>query len=67
MKVEQLERTFKYGSMDLDDPGESMTPERVKEVWATHYPELMTAQVEGPVIEGSRSVYTFVRASRDKG
>jgi PRTRC genetic system protein C len=67
MKIEQLVRKFKYGTMHLDDPGESMSPEQVKEVWAAHYPELMTAQVEGPVMEGANAVFTFVRASRDKG
>lgn len=67
MKVEQLQRKFKYGVMDLDDPGESLSLERVREVWSQHYPELLTAQIEGPVVQGNKAVYTFVRSSRDKG
>jgi|JI9StandDraft_2_1071091.scaffolds.fasta_scaffold414646_2 PRTRC genetic system protein C len=67
MKVEQLQRKFKYGVMDLDDPGESLSLERVREIWSQHYPELLTASIEGPVVSGSKAVYTFVRSSRDKG
>lgn len=67
MKVEQLQRKFKYGVMNLDDPGESLSLERVREVWSQQYPELLTAQIEGPVVSGNKAVYTFVRSSRDKG
>lgn len=67
MKIEQLERKFKYGVMELDDPGSSLSLERVREVWSQQYPELLTAQIEGPVISGTKAVYSFVRASRDKG
>lgn len=67
MQLMQLKRVFKYNGLTLDDPGASLSPERAKEVFALTYPELMTAAVEGPVVEGGCQVYTFARATRDKG
>lgn len=58
----KLERefTFKKGNttVRLPDPNPEMTTEEVLSFYAPQYPELTTAQLEGPNIEGTKSVYS---------
>ncbi|TXH00024.1 MAG: PRTRC system protein C [Nevskiaceae bacterium] len=68
MQITQVQRRFKYNSLVLDDPGESLSLEEVKDLYAASmYPELRTAVIEGPAMEADYLTYTFLRASRDKG
>jgi len=68
MKMQSLSRVFAYNGVQLPDPSPSMTPEMVKELYAsTTYPELMNAAVDGPVVQGDKQVFTFIKAVRDKG
>jgi len=41
-------RIFKYGSLELQDPDPSMTPEQVREFYSSVYPELTQSVIEGP-------------------
>jgi PRTRC genetic system protein C len=67
VKTVTLTRKFKYNGMDLADPNPSMTPEKVCKVYASQFPELNNAAVEGPVTKNGESVYTFARAVGAKG
>lgn len=68
MQMQQLVRVFSYNGVQLPDPSPAMTPEMVKELYAsTTYPELMNAAVDGPVVQGDKQVFTFIKAVRDKG
>ena len=67
MQVINLVRKFKYNSVTLTDPNESMSPDQVREFFATQYPELNNALVEGPVTANGVSTWTFVRAAGAKG
>jgi len=68
MQMQSLSRVFSYNGVQLPDPSPSMTPEMVKELYAsTTYPELMNAAVDGPVVQGDKQVFTFIKAVRDKG
>lgn len=67
LTVAKLSRVFQYNGMQLNDPGESLAPDDVRDLYSETYPELSTATVEGPVYEGDKAMYSFIRAVRDKG
>ncbi|USS42778.1 PRTRC system protein C [Burkholderia glumae] len=67
MQIENLQREFSYNGAKLADPAPNMTPNQIREFYSQTYPELTNAEVEGPVINGNRSVYTFRRAVGTKG
>lgn len=67
MQVLNLVRKFKYNSVTLPDPNDSMAPDQVREFYATQYPELNNAMLEGPVTANGISTWTFLRAAGAKG
>lgn len=67
MQVLNLVRKFKYNSVTLPDPNDSMAPDQVREFYATQYPELNNAMLEGPVTANGVSTWTFMRAAGAKG
>jgi PRTRC genetic system protein C len=67
MEVLTIARKFKYNSVTLPDPNADMSPEEVREFFATQFPELLNAVVEGPVTKDNTSTYTFTRAAGAKG
>lgn len=67
MKVNQLVRVFQYNGVTLPDPGASLSPEAVKDLYAATYPELVSAAIEGPEMKAGRQTFTFLKAVRDKG
>lgn len=67
MQVQVLTRVFAYNGLELTDPDPTRSPAQVKDVYATMYPELTTAEVEGPVTKGDRMTYTFKRSTGTKG
>ena len=55
MKVEALEREFRYsGGLRLPDPNPKLTVEEVINLYATTYPEITTAAIEGPEVVGNK-------------
>jgi len=60
-------RKFVYNGMELADPGDTLTPEQVKGVYALQHSELTTASISGPVKQGDDQVFTFQRAIGAKG
>lgn len=67
MEVTQSIREFKYAGVVLKDPGAQYTLEKVREFYATIYPELLNAAIEGPTIAGAKTVYEFRKAVGTKG
>ncbi len=67
MQEIQITRSFRYNSITLPDPNPALAPEQVREFYATHYPELNNAVVEGPVTRHAVATYTFIRAAGAKG
>ena len=67
MQVINFTRKFRYNSLTLQDPNESMTLDQVREFYATQFPELNNALVEGPKTENGVSTWTFLRAAGAKG
>lgn len=67
MKVVTLTRVFEYNGVKLPDVGAHLTPEQVKDVYAATYPDITSAQIEGPESKGGKLVYVFRRAVGTKG
>jgi len=63
----RLSREFSYNGVRLPDPNPSMTPEEVRQFYATQYPDITTASITGPETEGDRLRYSFTRAIGSKG
>ncbi len=68
MKVEALKREFHYnGGLRLPDPNPKLTVQEVISLYATTYPEITTAAIEGPEVVGNKLVYRLTRAIGTKG
>lgn len=67
MQEIQITRSFKYNSVTLPDPNPALSPDQIREFFATQYPELNNATVEGPVTKNAVATYTFTRAAGAKG
>lgn len=67
MQVLEIERKFKYNSVTLPDPNPSLSPDQIREFYATQFPELNNAVVEGPITKGRVATWTFTRAAGAKG
>ena len=67
IKVQTLTRTFSFNGVDLADPGPDFTPEEVKDVYVNMYPDLSTAVLQEPEINGDQVEYKFVRNVGTKG
>ena len=67
MQIEQLEREFSYNGVRLADPLPSMPLIQVRDFYANVYPEIVSADIEGPKQVGNKTIYTFRRAVGTKG
>jgi PRTRC genetic system protein C len=67
MKVETLAREFSFNGVRLPDPNPKLTVDEVRNLYATAYPDITTAAIEGPEAVGNRLIYRFSRAIGTKG
>ena len=67
VEIKTLKRVFKYGSVNLPDPGAQFTPEEVRELYCATYAELTNAVIEGPQTTDRSLMYEFVIAVGTKG
>ena len=65
--IKTLKRVFKYGSINLPDPGANFLPDEVRELYCATYAELNNAVTEGPQTTDRSLVYEFVIAVGTKG
>ena len=63
----RMSRDFSYNGVKLPDPNPAMTPEEVRQFYATQYPDITTAPITGPEAEGDKLRYSFTRAIGSKG
>ena len=63
----RMSRDFSYNGVKLPDPNPAMTPEEVRQFYATQYPDITTASITGPEAEGDKLRYSFARAIGAKG
>jgi len=67
MEIEKLVREFKYNGVALADPGAMLSLPQVRDFYANVYPEITSADIEGPQQVGNKQIYTFRRAVGTKG
>ena len=63
----RMSRVFSFNGVKLPDPNPTMTPEEVRQFFATQYPDITTASITGPEAEGDKLRYSFTRAIGSKG
>ena len=67
MRLEVLERRFRFAGIELPDPDKSLDIESVRSLHCADYPELATAAITGPEAIGDKLVYTFSKSIGTKG
>lgn len=67
MDIQTLTREFRYNSVVLADPSPALTLPQVRDFYANVYPEITSADIEGPQQTGAKAIYTFRRAVGTKG
>lgn len=67
MQANELQREFKYNSVKLADPNPALSLVQVRDFFANVYPEIISADIEGPEMIGNKQVYSFRRAVGTKG
>lgn len=67
MEVKASKRAFRYNNIPLADPDPNMNVQQVRDFYANIYPEITTAEIDGPENKGANIVYTFRRAVGTKG
>lgn len=67
LKITPVKRVFIYNGLQLPDALPERSPAQVKDFYSGMYPELATAEVEGPNRVGTEETYTFKRSAGTKG
>ena len=67
MEIQELVREFTYNGVKLADPNATFTLVQVRDFYATVYPEITSADIEGPKNVGAKAIYSFRRAVGTKG
>lgn len=71
LEVKNLEREFTFKKdgtlVTLPDPNPEFSVEEVMQFYGGQYPELTTATIEGPKIEGKAAVYSAKTTVGTKG
>ena len=67
MQASVVAREFTFNGVRIPDPAKSLSPEEVRSVLATLYPDIATASITGPEAVGDKLRYNFVRAIGAKG
>lgn len=71
LEVKNLTREFKFKkdgtNVTLPDPNPEFSVEEVIQFYSNQYPELTTATLEGPKIDGNSAVYSVKTTVGTKG
>ncbi len=67
MQIDKLVRSFRYNGVRLTDPNQDFSLNQVRDFYANVYPEITSADIEGPEQIGAEQVYTFRKAVGTKG
>ena len=67
MQASIVVREFSWNGVRICDPGTHLSPEEVRAMLATMYPDIATATITGPEAVGDKLVYRFVAAIGTKG
>ena len=67
MQAKTLERQFLFNGQTLPDLGGHYSPAQLKDLYASNFPDLLNAEIEGPNVKDGKAVYTFKRTTGTKG
>ena len=71
LEVTNLKREFKFKkngtSVTLPDPNPEFSVEEVMQFYSGQYPELTTASLDGPKVDGDKAVYSVQTTVGTKG
>jgi len=67
IEVKPIVRKFSYQGIALDDPGQNMTPDEVRDLYSLTYGELTTAEVIDHGIENGAHTYELRKQVGQKG
>lgn len=67
MEASLINRVFVYNGTKLPDPNPSLSIEQARDVLAATHPELATAAIDGPKVEGDKHTFTFIKSVGTKG
>ena len=67
MQASIVSREFTWNGVKIPDPDRKLSPEEVRAVLATMYPDIATATITGPEAVGDRLLYRFAVAIGTKG
>ena len=67
MQASVVTREFAFNGVKIPDSDKSLSPEEVRSVLATLYPDIANASITGPEAVGDKLRYNFVRAIGAKG
>ena len=62
-----IQREFSFNGLVIPDPDKNLSPEEVRSVLSTLYPDITTASITGPEPVGNKLRYNLVRAIGTKG
>ena len=64
MQASVISREFTWNGVKIPDPGRHLSPEEVRAVLATMYPDIATATITGPEAVGEQISLSFRRRNR---
>jgi PRTRC genetic system protein C len=67
LQTKPVTRSFTFNKRNLPDPNPKLSPAQVKDLYASQYPELASAAIEGPELKDGQQRYSFVRQVGTKG
>ena len=62
MQASIIVREFSWNGVRICDPGTHLSPEEVRAMLATMYPDIANATITGPEAVGNKLVYRFLAA-----
>ena len=66
IEITEVKRRFRYNGVTLPDVA-GLSNQQVRDLYSASFPELTSAEVEGPVRKGDKLVFEFRRAAGTKG
>lgn len=71
LEVKNLKRVFTFKKdgtpVELPDPNPEFTNSEVLQFYSNQYPELTTATLEGPKVDGDKAIYSVKTSIGTKG
>jgi PRTRC genetic system protein C len=67
MQTSAITRKFLFNGTPLPDPNPAVNIEQARDILSASHPELATAAIDGPKVNGSEHTYTFIKSVGTKG